>query len=160
MRPSRPVEERFWEKVDKSGDCWVWTASRNASGYGQFQMGGPNVAHRVAWILANGPIPKGLFVLHSCDNRACVRIDHLRLGTPKENGHDQVLRDRKPKSYDYLVPINGAAIMLGIRTDTLRQQIHRGRVAGFKSAIWHIRKSEIERYRRESLGKRKPGVRK
>lgn len=89
-------QERFWSHVDKSGDCWVWTAGRSPFGYGQFSRDHhPVAAHRASWEFANGPIPDGLFVLHHCDNPPCVRPDHLYLGTQKDNIRDAIERNRK-----------------------------------------------------------------
>jgi hypothetical protein len=84
---SRPtVEERFWAKVDKSGDCWMWTASKVKDGYGGFKIGGKfKSAHRVAYELMIGPIPEGYQVDHRCHQPACVRPEHLRAVTPKQN---------------------------------------------------------------------------
>lgn len=98
MRPN--PSQRFWAKVDRSGDCWVWTACRfvNRRGvpdYGAFQFEGRlQHAQRVAWVLTNGPIPEGLFVLHSCDNPPCVRPAHLSLGTHRKNMDQMVARLR------------------------------------------------------------------
>lgn len=78
--------DRFWEKVDKSQECWVWTASKVHDGYGRFWSGGRVLlAHRVAYELEVGPIPDGLSLDHLCKNRACVRPDHLEPVTHTEN---------------------------------------------------------------------------
>lgn len=85
--PPRPIAERFWEKVDKSGDCWLWTAAVGLDGYGVFGLGRGKLvrAHRLSYQLSVGEIPEGLFVLHKCNVRLCVRPDHLMAGTHYEN---------------------------------------------------------------------------
>lgn len=89
------VADRFWAKVDKSGDCWLWTAGCSGDGYGAFKDGGRKVgAHRWAWAESNGPIPPGQDVLHSCDTPKCVRPSHLFLGTVVENQRDMVDKGR------------------------------------------------------------------
>lgn len=96
---------RFWAKVDKQGpvpahvpelgNCWVWIRAKHEWGYGHLQVGGrTNTAHRVSFELANGPIPEGMFVLHRCDTPACVRPEHLRLGTPQDNTRDMFEKGR------------------------------------------------------------------
>jgi HNH endonuclease len=70
--------ERFWNKVDKSGDCWLWTGYVTPQGYGMFRLNGlASRAHRVAYELVNGPIPEGLVVDHLCRVRHCVNPSHL-----------------------------------------------------------------------------------
>lgn len=88
------MEDRFWTKVDRSGDCWLWTAGLFSTGYGQFKCDGrPQGAHRIAYELLVGPIPEEHeldHVCHSvaaaaglcdggsgCPHRACVNPDHL-----------------------------------------------------------------------------------
>jgi hypothetical protein len=97
------VEERFWAKVDKRGpdECWPWAAGRNAKGYGYFHIGGERArsvversAHRASWVLARGPIPDGLYVLHRCDNPPCVNPAHLFLGTHLDNIQDMKAKGR------------------------------------------------------------------
>lgn len=99
-RTRRPIADRFWAKVAKGDGCWEWTGARNSvSGYGSFGLDRETMvyAHRMAWELTNGPIPEGLFVCHSCDNRPCVRPDHLFLGTHSDNMQDMVAKGRAPK---------------------------------------------------------------
>lgn len=94
--PGGDYAERFWSKVDRTGDgCWEWQASRTSHGYGQVStFRRPRGAHRVAWELVNGPIPDGLWVLHHCDNPPCVRSDHLFLGTVGDNSRDMAAKGR------------------------------------------------------------------
>lgn len=81
-RATRPIAERFWEKVDKSGECWLWTAHLDRDGYGRFDHGG---AHRTALKLTGVAIPQGVVVDHICHTPACVRPSHLRVCTQKQN---------------------------------------------------------------------------
>lgn len=80
------VEERFWSKVDKTGECWEWTAA-SADGYGRFGIEGKSVqrAHRVAYELLVGPIPESLVLDHLCRNTGCVNPAHLDPVTQNEN---------------------------------------------------------------------------
>jgi hypothetical protein len=85
---SDEFKKRFWAKVNKSSDCWVWTASTR-SGYGAIKYQGKTLsAHRVSYIIHNGETDK--CVLHKCNNRLCVNPDHLYAGTYKDNYRDMV----------------------------------------------------------------------
>lgn len=97
----RPDAERFWSKVDKSGDCWLWTAARWSTGYGGMKISGSRyLAHRIAYAIANGSTPGGMSVLHECDTPLCVRPDHLSIGTQAKNMADAVSRNRFRRSKD------------------------------------------------------------
>lgn len=94
---------RFWAKVDRNGpvvrpelgQCWVWTAS-GRKGYGAFTMDRKIVgAHRVSYMIAYGPVPEGELIRHKCDNRPCVRPDHLQTGSYMDNTRDMIERDRR-----------------------------------------------------------------
>jgi hypothetical protein len=92
---AQPIGPRFWSKVHKTPSCWLWTSSRIKNWHGTFSVHGyPRYAHRVAWELANGPIPDGLQVLHRCDEPICVRPDHLFLGTQADNLKDAAKKER------------------------------------------------------------------
>lgn len=80
---------RFWPRVDRTGECWLWMGTRDKHGYGRLIVRGRSIgAHRIAWGLARGPVPAGLYVLHRCDNPPCVRPEHLFLGTQTDNMRD------------------------------------------------------------------------
>lgn len=77
-----PSEELFFNNVDKSGDCWIWTAAIDRGGYGRYKH---KAAHRVSYELLVGPIPQGLDLDHLCRVRACVNPSHLEPVTRREN---------------------------------------------------------------------------
>ena len=91
----RTLDQRFWDKGEKTDDCWNWKGARFNHGYGQFWNGRrPVVAHRYSWELHNGPIPDGLHCLHVCDTPDCVNPSHLFLGTHQDNMTDMVNKGR------------------------------------------------------------------
>lgn len=86
------VDERFWAKVDKSGDCWLWTGANNGVGYGKVRRPSLSsqslLAHRYSWFLRFDKWPN--YLCHRCNNRACCRPSHLYEGTPKTNQQDRI----------------------------------------------------------------------
>lgn len=95
---------RFWEKVQKQpGEgCWEWTGGLRDDGYGAMKVPGSQEvarAHVYSWELHNGPT-NGLWVLHNCDNRRCIRPDHLFLGTHQDNMTDMLCKGRGARKED------------------------------------------------------------
>lgn len=93
-----PSQKAFWEMVDVKDDgrCWEWLGSIYRHGYGQFASGTEwRYAHRTAYLFEVGEIPRGLCVLHMCDNRSCVNPGHLFLGTHQDNMDDMVSKGRQ-----------------------------------------------------------------
>ena len=92
------LEEYFHMLQIMPNDCWEWRGSLTKQGYGQVTRRDMKpkgwMAHRLAWVLAYGPIPKGLWVLHKCDNRPCINPLHLFLGTQSDNVRDCVAKGR------------------------------------------------------------------
>jgi hypothetical protein len=100
MPKNSDVLERFWERVDKTGDCWLWTGAKDLRGYGVLQPGGRSGksvnAHRIALTLV-GRDP-GAIVDHKCHNTSCVRPDHLRTTTNKQNLENRKGANQNSKS--------------------------------------------------------------
>lgn len=131
-------EESFLARTEPLcwSDCIIWTGATGSGGYGQLRSGGRIVpAHRYAWERANGPIPDGMFIDHTCHVRSCVNPEHLRLATRSQNNsylsgarkgriHDLprgVYRHRS--GYQAQVMVNGRTIYAGIFPTIERAEI-------------------------------------
>jgi hypothetical protein len=103
------ITDRFWEKVDKTDGCWLWTGGVQSAGYG---MARGTTAHRVAYTLAVGPIPEGHHLHHECQVRLCVNPAHLRPITQCEHNKHHHPKDHCPKhgpehADDYVITSQG-----------------------------------------------------
>lgn len=86
---------RFFDRVKKTNDCWLWLGTILQSGYGQISWRGKGErAHRISYMIHYDEIPEGALILHHCDNPACVNPDHLYAGTHQDNMNDKTDRGR------------------------------------------------------------------
>jgi HNH endonuclease len=93
----RLTEFTVVERVPGLGPCHEWNGLRNRDGYGVVTVAGERwLVSRLAWTVANGPIPEGQQIRHACDNPPCLRLVHLSLGTTQDNADDKVQRGRSP----------------------------------------------------------------
>lgn len=99
-----PLGDRFWSKVNKTEECWLWTGGTSGeSGYGKYAIRRVSFrAHRLAWEEENGPVPDGLQLDHLCGVRLCVRPSHLEPVTGKENIR-RVVGDFCPEGHPYVI---------------------------------------------------------
>jgi hypothetical protein len=112
----------FWSRVDQSGDCWPWTGAIGGPGYGELTRNGQVLTtHRLAYELARGPIPPGMCVCHTCDNKACCRPSHLWLGTHGDN-----MRDAADKGLLNRGEANGQARLTATVVVEIRREISAG----------------------------------
>jgi hypothetical protein len=115
--------DQFWNKVKvkEKEDCWVWLGAKDSCGYGKITFNNKTIsAHRFSYDITYGPIPKGMQILHKCDNPECVNPNHLYCGTHGDNMSDMVARH----TYD--------PIQIGLPSTKL-----------YAGEIWLIRKLRI-----------------
>lgn len=91
-RAPRPVAQRFWDKVEVTESCWLWSGGTFTQGYGRFDIGSRTdgtrrsvKAHRFAYEAVRGPVPDGLVIDHLCRVRNCVNPAHLEAVTSRIN---------------------------------------------------------------------------
>jgi len=109
-----PLHVRFSSFFTTSDGCWAWKGCVNSEGYGQVMFRGKNIrAHRVSWVIHHRkPIPRGMVVMHTCDNPGCVNPAHLVLGTHKDNALDRKQKGRNGWLIPFgnnRLPISGGA---------------------------------------------------
>ena len=118
--------ERFWSKVDRTGECWNWTGCTDKDGYGRFWWDSKErsiAAPRAAIMVEGGDIPSGMMVCHTCDNRLCVNPNHLYLGNAQSNMSDKMQRGRHKVS---LGSKNGKATLDESTVKSIRRRYANG----------------------------------
>lgn len=148
-RPELYVD-RFWSAVDKNGpipphvphlgNCWTRSGRRVGFGYAGFSIKTMHVAaHRFAWMITNGEIPRGLLVCHHCDNPPCVRPSHLFIGTHQDNSRDCVAKGRLN---------NGSGRQYPVGEESSRHVMTESKVRFIRDLYWKEAEDYVEIARR------------
>lgn len=157
------LEEAFFARIDKNKfGCWEWNGSRHMKmPYGKLWFKGKcYLAHRISYEIHKGEIPAGMHVMHIvCDNPVCVRPDHLAIGTHLDNMRDCAKKGRT--GYKKGIPIpqmpprpgdaNPNAKVTNIQAAQIREKFRRGIKASLLMQEYRLSKTQIYRYRKESL---------
>jgi hypothetical protein len=136
----------FWKKVNKTEGCWLWTGATNGRSYGLFKMPKTRnniTAHRMSYILHNGPITSEQWVLHKCDNPLCVNPDHLFLGDAAANVADMDAKGRRVNA-DNSREKNGRAVLDADKV-RLARLLHGKFSLTALTKIFGVSKSQIHR---------------
>lgn len=109
--------------IDPESGCWTWNQNKDKWGYGRIKRDGKtSQAHRISYEMHVGAIPADLFVLHECDNPACVNPGHLFLGTHQENMDDCRLKGRRPHGEKHPAAKISDSDVISIRLDARSQR--------------------------------------
>lgn len=139
-----PLEERFWSRVDRSEGCWLWRGHINHDGYGRLPVGDPGrsrmiMAHRLALFLDGREVPPGMVTRHKCNTPACVRPDHLEIGTQAENVGDTVQSGHVPRGEDAHNAVLTEAAVVDIRTSLEPSHVLAARYGISVKTLHHVR---------------------
>lgn len=146
IAPGTPAGERLERLSERVGECIEFTGYRDKNGYGSLTIDGVYVrAHRLAFEIAHGEVPEGLFVRHKCDNPPCINPDHLESGTPADNMRDKAERVRAAKGTD-----NAAAKLTDADVRRIRALRSAGWTYGELSALFDVGNSTVGRVVRGS----------
>lgn len=142
---------RFAEKCEpRASGCIEWTAATTGNGYGLFSVGPRRggrmwLAHRWLWEQQHGTIPAGLDLCHHCDNRRCVEIDHLFVGTRKENMQDAVRKGRTSHVTRTQGESHGMAKLTMDNVKQIRAMRSQGQTLGTMASLFEVSIAQISR---------------
>lgn len=141
---------KFWETLRKESveGCWLYPRVHPGNGYGdhRFWVEGASVtyrAHRLAWMLARGPIAPGMVVMHRCDRRACCNPAHLELGTVTDNNRDCVRKGRAARG-----ATQGNSKLSNTAVMEIRRRVAAGETTAAVAARFRINKTTVSRIAR------------
>jgi hypothetical protein len=158
----KPLDKRFWSKVSVTDGCWLWNGTTDKDGYGLLHnTDRPPAFHRathISWMLhGKGDVPDDRQMCHTCDNPACVRPDHLWIGTTQENTADRGRKGRTSRHSRIDPPRgeqhpmarlkeNDVRAILALRHSGLRQGDIAARFGISQANVWRILKGETWRH--------------
>lgn len=129
-------------KPDLRTGCLNWQLSTTSNGYGRFgDKGKAILAHRGAWAAVNGPIPDGMCICHKCDNRRCVNVDHLFIGTVSDNVLDMYRKGRASKAGER----NGRAKLTQAGVASIRRKLRLGVPGKEIAAMYNVSPTAVAR---------------
>lgn len=131
--------------------CQMWDRGLDSGGYGKARLGERGrdgrratvLVHRWAWQQAHGPIPPGMVVMHTCDNRACYKIEHLRLGTQADNQADMVLKNRQAQGQSA-----ARAKLNAVQVGEIRARLARGETQKSVAERFSIHQTTVSQIKR------------
>lgn len=144
-----PIEAKMERLTEKTDECWLWKGGRNRAGYGALTYNNTKwLAHRLAWVLANGvTLEKGVVVRHKCDNPQCVNPAHLCLGDQFNNVQDMVSRKRQNffgrRNHRQIGERNPAAKLTATQVKEIRSRRGQGESLSKLAAEFGISKSYV-----------------
>lgn len=150
MRKHKSLAERFWPKVSKTYNCWLWTGTITSRGQGQLRSLRADgswtngLASRIAYELQVGLIPPGYCVLHSCDDARCVNPAHLHLGSIADNNRE--CRERGRHAFGER---NGRAVLTAMDLSRIRLLWSEGATQLELSDEFGVSRTQIGRIVRE-----------
>jgi len=118
------LEQLFFSKVAFGvSDCWFWVGCRDQTSYGRMRTKNNNCqfSHRISWQMFKGIIPKGMKVLHKCDNPSCVNPEHLFLGTQNDNVQDMIIKGRMSSKKSFPGELNGYSKLKNFQVLEIRE---------------------------------------
>lgn len=122
MPKARPLEERFWENVEKTQTCWLWKGNKHPRGYGKiWDKDKCLMTHRLSLVIHGKQLSPWCVVMHTCDNPSCVNPDHLQIGSHRDNQIDKVIKGRQAKGSS-----QGHSILTDIEVKAMRQLMKDG----------------------------------
>lgn len=153
MKRNHPTLEELLKRTIKIDDCLEWSGKKTRNGYGKLHINTVETyAHRAVIVAKTGSeIPKGMCVLHSCDNPSCINPGHLRIGTHKENSQDMVLRNRvnRPNSELWSGANNPKSVLTDKQRNELIELMRSGMSASEVADIFPVSPTRCGQIRKE-----------